>query len=189
MNWTRITRTIAPATRVLTLTEVKTHLNVTHDDEDIYLTSLIDTATAMVDGPAGIGLAMVHQSYRASADALDKTFSIPLTPVSAITSITYLDSEGESVTVEPSTYRLDGDSKPARVFLDEAITDAKAGTVKVTFVAGFGDEAADVPQDLRHALLMVLTGLYEGRDGMAPASLSELPYGVRSIFARYGVPA
>lgn len=185
MQWNRITRTENPTTTVLKLTEVKAHLNITHDDEDSYLNGLIATATAMVDGPAGIGIALLTQTYRASADGLSTVFEIPLTPVQNVVSITYLDTAGDAQQVED--FRVDTDAKPARVYLKAPVTNALAGSVKVTFTSGFGDVPADVPQDLRHALLMLVTMLYDHRNGLAP-SIEELPFGVRSIFGRYGVP-
>lgn len=187
MEWNRITQTTAPAATPISLSELKQHLNITHDDEDAYLANLIGSATASIDGPQGIGLAMITQTYRASADSLPLFFTIPLCPVQAVTSIAYTDSNGDNQTV--SDFRLDGDSRPAIVYLNEAISDAKAGSIKVTFEAGFGDNASDVPLDLRQALLMICAQYYDARESLIPYNMTALPVGIEAIIRRYAVPA
>ena len=82
---------------------------------------------------------------------------LPLAPVQSIVSITYIDGNGESQTLDPANYSLvKGD--PARVVL--AFSGAWpaaaliAGSVKVRFTAGYGDDGTAVPQTFRTAIAL-----------------------------------
>lgn len=183
MNWTRITRIAPPEELLVTLEEAKRQLVIGHDDEDEFIESLIDAATAAIDGPNGIGIAMLNQSFRLSADRLDNTapHRIPLGPVRSITSATYLDQDGATV---PIKVRLDNSRSPARLYLDAPVFHAQEGSIAIDFIAGYGPRASDVPADLRHAVLCLINAMYEDREGK-----NGLPMGVETVLRRYRVAA
>jgi uncharacterized phiE125 gp8 family phage protein len=66
-----------------------------------------------------------------------------------------------------------------------------AGGIEIDFTAGFGAQAGDVPQSVRHALLLLVAHWYEHRDPIdigdrtaaIPAAVSELlaPYTVTRL--------
>lgn len=190
MNLTRVT---APASNPVTLTEAKAHLRVDDSDSDTLISALIAAAVAMIDGPHGIGIAMMTQTWRYVLDCFPAYIRLPLTPVQdgilsdspAGVTITYVDTAGATQTLATSDYRLSGG------ILEPAYGEAWPGTrtvrgaVTIDFEVGWGD-ADDVPQDLKAAILLTVGHLYEHREAVvADATPAELPLGVKAILDRY----
>ncbi|HEY0011562.1 MAG TPA: head-tail connector protein [Allosphingosinicella sp.] len=185
--WDRLKRSVAPAETIVALAEAKAHLNVSHADDDELIETLIAAATGAIDGPNGIGIALITQEWRMSLDSLPASFTLPLGPVQTLDEITYSDAAGNEHTLAPASYRLDADSSPARVFCETPISPASVqpGTVKVAFTCGYGDLAEDVPIDLRHAVLMLVAHFYENREAATAQGLVAVPFGVSCILDRY----
>jgi len=113
---------------------------------------------------------------------------IPKPPLQSITTITYVDTAGQSQTWSSSNYLVDAPSGPrcrrGRVAPAYGVvwpfTQAQIKAATVRFVAGYGATGASVPALLRQALLMDLSALYEHRGddgGVVP-----LPAGAASIY-------
>jgi uncharacterized phiE125 gp8 family phage protein len=185
MTWNRLTRVAAPENRLLTISELHDHLNVTFDDHDDYIEGLADVATAHIEGPEGIGLALLTQTWCLSIDRLPRSFSIPLGPVQSVDSITYRDEAGDEHTVDPVTLNVDIRRDGARVHCAAPVSNPLPGSVKVTFTTGFGDDSADVPADLRHAAKLLVGHFYENREATSTVELSTVPFGVECILNRY----
>jgi len=136
-EWSRLKLVDAPASPVVTLPEAKKQVRAEyHTDDDAYLTDLVGVATAFIEGPNGIGVALSAQTWRMSLDCFPCEIRIPLGPVSSITSIGYADSDGDAATVD--SWRADFDTSPCRVWPSRdaawpAVTH-EPGAVKVTFV-------------------------------------------------------
>jgi uncharacterized phiE125 gp8 family phage protein len=156
---------------IVTLDEIKAHLFIDHADEDTYLESLAEVATAMIDGPDGIGVSINPAAYILSIDRLDRETSLPLYPVRSITSI---EVDGEPLT---DGFYLEPDFTPAMLYSDATAT----GRVKIRFVAGFDV----VPADLRHAALLIAGHFYRHREATTDMTVEVLPMAVDSILARY----
>lgn len=55
-------------------------------------------------------------------------------------------------------------------------------SVRITFDAGYGDTADDVPAALKHAIKLIVSHLYENREGVSFSSIAyEFPYGVEAL--------
>lgn len=184
-EWSRLVRTAAP-NPVVTLVEAKKQLRVLHSDDDEKILSLIAAAEACIDGPTGIGIALATQTWRLSLDRFPCEIIVPLGPVTEITSVTYRNAAG---VVTPVTgLRYDLDESPVRIWpaRDTAWpeTYCEPGAVKVTFNCGY----ASLPQDLRHAILLLVGHFYEHREAVTTdLNAVELPMGVSSILERYRV--
>jgi len=185
-EWTRLVRTGAPVSAALNLAEAKRHLRVLHDDDDAEIEAMVAAAEAAIEGPNGIGIALLSQTWRMSLDYFPCEIVVPLGPVTAVTSVTYRDAAGAEQTV--SGLRYDLDQQPLRIW---PARDAswpsiycEPGAVKVTFVCGH----SELPQDLRWALLLLVGHFYENREAVTiDANAAELPMGVASILERYRV--
>lgn len=184
--WLRLVRTVAPANPVITLVEAKRHCRVDHADDDTYLTELVEVATAAIEGPNGIGIALMPQTWRLSLDYFPCEISIPLGPVTEVSSIAYTDANGDAATV--ASFRKDLDSSPVKVWPARdtawpAIT-CEPGAVKVTFACGF----ATVPADLKAAVKLLVGHFYEHREAVTTdLKAVDLPMGVAAILDRYHV--
>lgn len=169
-NWTKIKRITAPNAPAISIDDVKAHLNITEADDHLQL--LIDAAIAHVDGPNGAGLALITQTYRQTIDPNETTITLPVTPVSTINSVLI-----DGVEVD---YTADLDRTPARVAIGRHATGGQ-----IVYQAGFGDNAADVPADLRAALLLIIGHLYANREAVTDQTMTEVPMGAMSIIRRW----
>lgn len=174
----RVTRISAPTSTVVTLAEAKAHLYISHDDDDATVSLAIDAATAFIEGPNGVGVALLDQSYRLSLDHFPASIPLPIWPVKEVTSITIA---GE--TIDPASYSTDTDSNPAAIATKSPRNLCERGSVKIEFVAGFGD-AADVPADLKQAVLLLVGHFYANREEVGDQKHA-LPLGATTIINRY----
>jgi uncharacterized phiE125 gp8 family phage protein len=92
---------------------------------------------------------------------------IPLPPLQSVVSVKYLSVDNTLITLDPSLYVVDlatpGRIIPAYGQTWPATLDFP-GTVRVQFVAGYGDSAEDVPDCIKTWMLLNVANLYENRE-------------------------
>lgn len=100
----------------------------------------------------------------------DWTIYVPRPPLQSVSSITYLDNEGDQQTLASSKYRVDSSSRVGRITpaYGESwpATRPVTGAVTITFVAGYGDAATDVPEETRQAILILAGQMWVQRLGV-----------------------
>jgi hypothetical protein len=83
--------------------------------------------------------------------------------ISSVTSVKYIDLAGVEQTLDPSVYSLDKASVPGRLHLayGQSWPDVRPqwDAVKVRYVVGWGQ--ADVPLDLKQALLLLVSQMHQ----------------------------
>lgn len=190
--WDRLYRVTAPAALPVSVADAKTHLRVDHATDDALIQRLIEAAVGAIDGPPGIGIAMVSQVWRLSLDSFPcSVIELPLGPVLTVDSITYVDTAGATQTLPSGDYQTDITRNPARIApaYGKFFPSTRLGlnAVKVQFTAGFGAASA-VPSDLKSAILLIVGNLYTNRDAtVLGAAVAQLPMGVDAILDRYRV--
>jgi uncharacterized phiE125 gp8 family phage protein len=103
--------------------------------------------------------------------------------------VTGVDEGGTPAVVPSQDYLLDGQALRPRLIPRDGRWPAPgkpANGIEIQFTAGIGDEAEDVPQPIRHAVLLLVAHWYEHRDPLEigsaaaaiPAAVSDLlkPY-------------
>lgn len=175
MDWTRLAQDedMRPAAPALSLEAAKAHLNLDGVDEhDARVQAYVDDAISQVDGPEGIGVCLITQSWRLSLDAWPRCIDIALGPVQSVTSITYRDPDGADQTLASDQYVYDLDRRPLRIYPADGASwpalKAMPGAVKVTFVAGYGDTPDAVPGRLLGAMKLIVAHRFEDRAGAEP---------------------
>lgn len=192
MNWDRLRLVAGPEVTPLPWASAKAHLRL--DDElpadeearrQTEVEQLVAAAVAMVDGPNGIGIAMISQTWRLTLDAFSRRVLLPIWPVRSIAEVSYVDPDGVTRTVEAGDYQLDDGANPAVLTPTFGTcwpsTRCAPRAVRIDFVAGYGDAPEDLPADLVAALKLILGSLYDG-DGSVTAA-------ARAILNRYAVIA
>lgn len=116
---------------------------------------------------------------------------LPVSPVSAVSSVKYVDGDGAVQTLDPSQYMaiLDG---PAP-YIDPAFNatwpyvrwQPQAITVRVT--AGYGSTPGDLPEPIRQAILMLVAHFDANREAVGQDNLVELPYAAEALLSPYRV--
>lgn len=95
----------APLAEPLMKADVKTALRIDATDLDDVVDSLIVAARLHIE--AICGRALVRQQRRLVLDAFPAEIRLPISPLRAVESITYLDSAGTEQTLSASDYRVD----------------------------------------------------------------------------------
>ena len=115
---------------------------------------------------------------------------IPRPPLISITSVVYLDPQAIEFTLDPSTYRVvKGSASPTRLLPKPngiwPTTFPAPGSVVITYQAGYGTDPSSVPGGIKLAIQMLAASWYAQREAFTEGSLSEIPFGVKSILAPF----
>jgi uncharacterized phiE125 gp8 family phage protein len=187
----RPVRTVAPASEPVTVAEAKSWLWVDHASHDTLIAALIAGAVAHLDGWAGIlGRCMINSTWRASwADwPSDGDLRLPFPDVSSVV-LKYFDSANTETTVSSALYEVLEDGEGAFIrfkigFGAPTVNLDRSDGVQATIVAGFGANAAAVPQPIKSAICMLVAQAYAQREAGGPESF-EPPFSVMSMLAPY----
>lgn len=180
---------------LLTLEQVRAHLKIdtdtsgsppTHPDDDL-ITALITVARESVESYLD-GFKLVNRNYEAVFDAFASAMSLQAWPVHEIVSVTYVDQEGVTQTLDDEVYSLDNYGRPAMLHLAWGKSWPAArpvpNSVKVTFSAG-NDSQAPCPKAIEQAMLLMIGHLYENRQDETVTQRYELPFGVKALLQPY----
>ena len=178
------------ATSILTLDQVKTHLRVDHDNENDLITRLRDAAVEWAQN-------FTRRQFISATKTLKLDFfpNIIFPSISnlvSVTSIVYVDEDGDSQTLSADTYDVDISHEPGRIV--EAFeelwptTRSEINAVTVTYIAGYGDSADDTPDTIKTAVLMLIGNWYENREStITGASIMEVPQATEMMLWPYRV--
>jgi uncharacterized phiE125 gp8 family phage protein len=178
-----------PTVEPLTAAELKDQSRISHGEEDVLLERLIAAARSHVEKITR--RALITQTWQLTLDRFPchAVIYVPRPPLIAVSSITYLDEDGTEQTVDSDDYRVDDQSQPGRI--EPAYGESWPTTrdtinaVEVTHTAGYGATAADVPEDLRHAIALLAGHYYEHREAALAGNLTEIPSGVDALCDSY----
>lgn len=165
----RYSVTSAPASEPLTAAEAKTHLRVEVSDDDTYISALIIAARKWVEEMGN--LCLINQTIAEKFDGFPTNggyIELSKSPVSSISSISYVDSNGDTQVWDSSLYQTDLTGKPARVMPIPYGTYPnyllQLNSITVTYVAGYGATSASVPEPIKQAMLLLIADMYENRE-------------------------
>lgn len=183
-----LTQTVAPTAEPITRDEAKLHLRQTVSVED----SLVDIFIKMARGWAE---AQTHRqfmlaTYKLQLDAFPhghghsrngSTFHgeirLPLPPLSSVTSVVYVDTDGDSQTLTVTTdYVVDSSAFIPRIVpawnTTWPSTRHQPNAVTITYVAGYAD-ADTVPPEAKGAIFMMVTDLDKHRSLQSELRITE----------------
>ena len=175
----------APAVEPISLSEAKEHLRVDGSDEDTLISGLISAAVSHVDADGVLGRAMISQTWAYWTRSSPGVVTLPMSPFQSLTSVEYYDADNalQSATASDFETRLAGDRVTLRPKSGKVWPPAytREDAIKITYVAGFGAAATDVPQSIRQALLLLIGHWYESRTAVSEISMKEVPLAVGSL--------
>jgi uncharacterized phiE125 gp8 family phage protein len=163
----------SPPVEPISLAEAKAHLRVEHDSEDVLIDIIIGAARGAAEEYTQ--RALVTQTWDLKLDGFDDVIEVPRPPLQAITSVKYVDQNGTLQTLSAATdYQVDLPdgpyAQPGRIMPAYQMTWPIArkvfNAIEVRFVAGYGF-AADVPKQIKQAMLLIIGHLYENREMVA----------------------
>ena len=174
----------APTVEPITLTQAKAHLRVDHSDDDSVITAMSKAARAHIEAACGVRFA-ARTGVIIKCDSFEDMARLPESPVTSITSISYLDTTGASQTLAGTVYELRAEGLEAGVVLKNGQTwPATQPGSRITVTAAIGYAAA--PEDIQHALLMLTSHFYDNRSTVAVGlSVAELPMSVNALICNH----
>lgn len=170
----KIQRTSDPAAEPITLARAKEHLRVESDftlDDDLinaYISAARDQAEKYCN--RSFALANFFLLVDGFPDSGAPLY-IPDPKTTAVSSITYLDSDQAEQTLSDSLYTLDIDRQQIRI-TGEWPTPASA--IKVAYSAGYDTSAspAELPPDIiQQAMLLLISDMYEIRQSQVAGTI------------------
>lgn len=156
-----------PAVEPISLAEAKVHLRVDSSDENDLITALIVAARQAAEHQ--LDRALITQTLERVLDAFPSTeLELGMPPVQSITSVKYYDADEVLQTMDAADYSLDADRLPGWVVPAYGTTWPStldtANSVRVRYVAGYGDTASDVPAAIRQWMLLHIGTTFKFRE-------------------------
>lgn len=176
-----------PTAEPLTLGEIRAHLRLDSEEEDALLLALAIVAREHLERETGLVLA--SRDFRLCLDdwPADGIVTIARGPVRAVSSVTVYDGEGAPQPVDLDGHLLDGEARPARLWLRAVPEPGRAlNGIEVAFSAGFGESGTDVPETLKRAMLLHVAAMFACRGVVSvDAQPAVLPPGYERLIAPF----
>ena len=171
----------------VTITEAVDHLRVADESEYAYIQSLISMATRWVE--RRIERQLVTATWKLHLDAFPPEIELRKLPVASVTSITYIDADGDEQTLASTVYQTEftSEDRPGRIKLDygqvwPSTRSGEYNAVTVTFTCGYGAAAA-VPTTIKQAILMLMNHWFDNPGAVSPITLSPVPFSVDALLS------
>ncbi|RTL42753.1 MAG: hypothetical protein EKK48_12270 [Candidatus Melainabacteria bacterium] len=196
--------TTSPNAEPLDLAEVKAHLRVDHDDQDLLIQGLITASREFAENYTQ--RSFITQEITQTHDCFpngsrpDDTRIIELEkgPVQAVLAVQYFDEvAGAYATIDPADYQvsLTSDNKdrlaPAPGKNWPSTNPERLDAVKIRSRCGYGGTGALVPRQARNAMLMLIALWYanpeafllaqQGQEFPVPIGFDALLWSIRSF--------
>ena len=163
----------APAVEPIATSVAKLHLRVDHSTDDALIDTLCAAARAYVE--AKMSRKCITQTWDYKMDQFPiGPLVLPFPPVSSVTSVSYIDSDGASQTWSSSLYDTDlpsgPEAGPARIVpaygQSFPSTRSDINAVTVRFVCGYGAAATAVPSAVLAAMKLLIGHWYANRESV-----------------------
>jgi uncharacterized phiE125 gp8 family phage protein len=188
----------APGVEPISRDTLKLHSRISGTDQDDMIDRYITAARMYCENR--LGKQLINATWRLTLDQFPhvcerpyyparaafaqahNVIDLPRCPLVSVTSVQYVDAAGVTQTLSDSYYVVDTSTEPGRLQLKVAyswpVTADQIAAVTVTFVAGYGTSATDVPMDIRSAITMLAAHYYEHRETTTDLRLMEVPFAV-----------
>lgn len=185
-------RTVDPTVEPITLAEAKAHSRVTITEDDAYIESLIAATRDRIEQFCKRSL--LTQTWRLTLDRWPwhRDIILPFPPLQSVSSITYVDTAGDTQTWSSSNYIVDTASTPGRVRLAYAelypsLRD-QPNAVTITYVAGYGSAASSIPASIIHAAKILCGHYYDNREPVVTGTIAAaIPESYKALLGPYRV--
>lgn len=188
MPYGKLVLKTGPTSTVISLSEAKAFLRIDsdYDDDNTYITSLINVATQVVEEFTRRRL--MTQTYNIFYDEFPPYIDLQVGDVASVTHIKYYDANNTLQTLAASNYDVDTKVRPGRIYQSETgdfpNTYERPNAVEVEFIVG--GAASDVPAPIIQSIYIIVGRYYENRqDVVMGTQVNELPLMVDHLLTPY----
>lgn len=164
MHYALSTYTAAVADPV-SVSELRQFLRIDFDADDQLLANIISAATQALQ--IFTNRQFVTATLEARFDDWPEVIHLPRAPLASVSSVSYVDTAGDSQTLAAAAYTVDIYSLPGRITEAYGYTwpavQTVTNAVTVRYIAGYGAATA-VPLALKHAIMIQCADMYEHRE-------------------------
>lgn len=186
---------IAPPQKpALSRIDVKRHLRILEENrlEDDYLDSLIEVATEYAQ--RWLSAPLIKTGYRLLLDHVPRLdgrrIRLPQGPVLGLPTVQYYTTTGQWTPLDGQRFRFFNTDTEHPYLMPvedwpQTDTDENGARVTVDYFAGLATEPAGLPDDIRHAMELLIGQWFLERSEIVPASMAgRIPHGVTALLAR-----
>ncbi len=150
----------------ITLETAKKFLKINNTHEDELIVSLIKSATRIFENYTG--RALILQDWQVLCKQFAKlSITLPIRPAVEVTKVELVDYYHKSTLFNSKHYTLELNS--SELFFSVI---PFSNSVRIEYRAGYGNSPADIPDEIKTALLSHIAFLYEYRESGAQFNLS-----------------
>ena len=154
----------APSVEPLEPARLKGPMRVDYTDDDVELLDAITEARDWAE--QFLGRALITQTITEKFCTLGDTLELRWPAVQSITSVTYVDADGDTQTLAATVYELGDHLGIGQVRLKYnqtwPTTRTQADAVTCVYVAGYGAAASNVPKAIQNAMIAYIQYRYDG---------------------------
>ena len=155
----QLVQTVPPTSEPITLDEAKTFLRILEDDDNATITSMIKSAREYAENYTNRQFEIA--TYELLAERFVQDIKLPKNPIKTLTSIEYMDENGDYQVLDSSFYYLYGEDDIFKFHFDETISHkTHKQAIKYTFVSGYDV----VPESIIAYMNILISTLYENRE-------------------------
>ena len=184
--------TSGPAVEPDTTAEAKEEMRIDFSDHDTKIGTLITAARRWAEDYTR--RAFITQTWVQRMDYFpNNLIELAKPPVQSVTSIQYIDTDGDTQTWAASSYIVDtkaircritpewGDWWPSERDIMNAVI--------ITFVSGYGAAASNVPEEIRQAILMLVSHWYDHSGIVSDRQMHNIPLAAERLLHPFRVEA
>ena len=152
---------VAPINEVVSLEKAKEFMRVLEDDQNDVISSMILSATDYASNYTN--RQFITATYELYTEIFKQDMQLPKNPIQSITSVEYMDENG---VYQPMTdFYVYGENGVSKIHFEDMPTHKEhKNAIRITFVAGYGDNSTDVPSAIISFILVMTSTLYENRE-------------------------
>jgi uncharacterized phiE125 gp8 family phage protein len=180
-----------PSIEPVTVAEAKSHMRVDDATDDTLIGNYIVAARRWAE--RFTNRQFIEATWKLHMPQFPEEIRLPLPPTSSVTSIVYIDTDGNTQTLDSGEYQTNLKTEPALIkpAYSTSWPDIRGGdynSVTVTYVTGYGTATTDVPEDIRTAIRILVSHFYEAREPIIVGSaISVVPRSVDALLWPYRV--
>lgn len=164
----RLLNTTTAISEPVSLEEGRDHLRVRHEDDDMYIRSLVIAARQAAESHCLCDIG--QRTYDLLLDSFGTRIVLPVCPVISVVEINYIDEAGGSQTLAADQYRTQTNGRITTILPEYSVTWPKTqdGFEKVT--VSFTSGIVKPDESIKSAIKVILKNLFDQRDSNEPST-------------------